>query len=396
MNKEQLIAQRNARNESMKAILAGVAERGESGLSAEEATKYDGFEKEFDDLTRQIERLENQEKRENYLNEPSSKPVRSSGNDDTPSDAEEYKNAFVRMIANRATSADIQVLEQRAVQIDGDGSQGGYLVPEDFQTTILEKLDEETVLRNYATVTRTTSERSIPVGADTPTFGWIDELGTYPEVDITFGQVKIGAHKTGGIVLVSREVIADSSTNIESYVTDKMVKGLSKTESLAFMSGNGVKKPTGITTTATVGVTSLSATAILVSELTSMKYSVKRAYRKKAKWLISDAFAKAIENLVDGNGTKIWQPSIVEGTPDMLLGHPVDYDDNLGGVTAGEIPAMFGDFSYYNIGDRGDIYIQVLREKYADKGAIGILVDKRTDGKLLDTNAVKTFKMAAS
>ena len=84
---------------------------------------------------------------------------------------------------------------------------------------------------------------------------------------------------------------------------------------------------------------------------------------------------------VDGNGTKIWQPSIVEGTPDMLLGHPVDYDDNLSGEAAGEIPAMFGDFSYYNIGDRGDIYIQVLREKYADKGAIGILVDKRTDGK---------------
>ena len=104
----------------------------------------------------------------------------------------------------------------------------------------------------------------------------------------------------------------------------------------------------------------------------------------------------AVENLTDGNGVKVWQPSVVAGTPDMLLGHPVDYDENLGGVAAGEIPAVFGDFSYYSIGDRGEIYIQVLREKYAQKGAIGILVDKRTDGKLTNTDAVKTFKMAAA
>lgn len=391
---EQLRAAQAKRHAAMQAILT--ASNQETGLTADEASRYDALEVEFERDSKQIERLEKAEQRNSYMNEETTTTVhqRHTADDRTDESAIEYKSAFIAMVAGRATTPQMEMLNERAVQISGDGTEGGFLVPTEFQNTILEKLDEMTSLRKLATVVKTTSEKEIPVGSDTPEFGWIDELGDYPEGDLAFGKYKLGAHKAGGVILASREVINDSSTNIEAYIQMKMVKGLSKLESTAFVSGNGVKKPTGITATADIGLTTTSSSGITLQELTKFKYSVPAQYRKNAKWLISDAFALAVENLVDGNGVKLWQPSMVDGVPDKLLGFPVEYDENLGDVSPGQIPAVFGDISHYHIGDRGSIYVQILREKYATKGAIGVLVDKRTDGKLANKDAVKTLKIA--
>ena len=222
MNLEQLMALRNAKNDEMRNIITGAEENG--NISEANATRYDDLEKEFDDLTRQIDRLEKQQQRDIEMNKPTAKSLRTGGSKGEVADDKDYKEAFIRMISNKATRNDMDMLEARAVQVAGDGSQGGFLVPDDFQSKILEKLDEVSTLREHSTVIRTTSEKLIPIGADTPEFGWIDELGDYPEGDLSFGQIKLGAHKTGGIILASREVLADSSIDIENYIINKMVK----------------------------------------------------------------------------------------------------------------------------------------------------------------------------
>lgn len=392
MNKELLLNLRKSLDEKMKNILANADK--EKGLSEDEAKAYDEAEAEFEKVSADLARIQRSEAREDFLNEPQSAPIRiNSGVNLCQNNENEYKRAFLNYINGRANAKDKELLEQRAI-ISGVDKQGGYLVPKEFQTQILEKLQEQTAVRAYATTIKTQSERLIPIGIDTPEFGWIDELGTYPETSVSdFGQVKLGAHKTGGVIVVSREILQDAFIDVEKYIIDKMVKGIANTEDKAFINGDGNKKPTGLITSASVGVIAASTSAITVAELIKLKYSVPASYRKNAVWVISDSFASAVENLLDKDGYRIWQPSMSENTPDRLLGYPVVYDKNMDGLEAGKIPALFGDLSFYTIADRGEIFVQVLKETEAKRGAIGILVDKRVDGILTDTNAVKTLKM---
>jgi len=284
---------------------------------------------------------------------------------------------------------------QNALKI-GTDSEGGYLVPDEFERTLVQALEEENIFRTLAKVITTSSgDRKIPVVASKGTASWVDEEGLIPESDDAFGQVSIGAYKVATMIKVSEELLNDSVFNLESYIAREFARRIGAKEEEAFFIGDGTGKPTGIfnnTGGAEIGVTTAGATAITIDEIMDLFYSLRSPYRKNAVFVTNDATVKLIRKLKDGNGQYLWQPSVQAGQPDTILNRPVKTSSFVPTVETGAKTIAFGDFGYYWVADRQGRSFQRLNELYAATGQVGFRATQRVDGKLILPEAIKVLK----
>lgn len=383
--------------ESTKAFLD--SRRNENGLlSAEDTATYERMEQDVVDLGKEIERLERQAVLDLELSKPTSSPLFNTPNNTIGEEkkgraSDEYKKAFWNTMRNNTTP------EIRNSLKIGTDSEGGYLVPDEFEKTLVEGLLEENIFRTLATIINTSSgDRKIPVVASKGNASWVDEEAPIPESDDSFGQISIGAFKLATIIKISEELLNDSVFNLESYIAKEFARRIGSTEEEAFLIGNGTGRPTGIfndTGGAGVGTTASTQSTIKIDEVIDLFYSLKSPYRKKATFIMNDSTVKEIRKLKDGNGQYIWQPSITAGEPDTILNRPVKTSSYVPGLAAGAKPIAFGDFSYYWIADRQGRSFQRLNELYAVTGQIGFKASQRVDGKLILPEAIKVLQMKA-
>ncbi|NLP23333.1 MAG: phage major capsid protein, partial [Syntrophomonadaceae bacterium] len=281
----------------------------------------------------------------------------------------------------------------------GTDSEGGYLVPDEFERTLVQTLEEENVFRKLAKIIQTSSgDRKIPVVVTKGTAAWLDEGEEFDESDSVFGQTSIGAYKLGTMIKVSDELLNDSVFDLENYISTEFARRIGAKEEEAFLVGDADGKPTGIfnaTGGAQLGVTAGSATAITADEIIDLVYSLKAPYRKNAVFLMNDATVKAIRKLKDGQGQYLWQPSLTAGTPDTLLNRPVYTSAYAPIIEAGAKTIAFGDFGYYWIADRQGRSFKRLNELFATTGQVGFLASQRVDGKLILPEAIKVLQQKA-
>ena len=277
------------------------------------------------------------------------------------------------------------------------GSDGGYLVPEEFENQIIMDLANENVFRKLAKVIATEHDRKIPVSANHSVAAWTDENAAYTESNPTFGQKELDAYKLTDLCRVSDELLQDSMFDIEAYLSGEFARAFGIKEEEAFCVGDGNKKPTGLFTTngGQVGVTTAGATAITADELISLIYSLKAPYRKNAKFLLNDATVAYVRKLKDGNGVYLWQPSLTAGEPDKLLGYDVYTSAYVPTIAASAYTIAFGDFSYYWIADRQNRTIKRLNELYATNGQVGFVASQRVDGKIILPEGIKLLQQHA-
>ena len=383
--------------EAVKAFLD--SKQGSNGLmSAEDAATYDRMEAEVVDLGKEIDRLERQAVIDAELAKATSTPITNkpnaqvAGETKTGRATDEYKRAFWNNMRNR-NSYEIQ----NALSI-GTDSEGGYLVPDEYEKKLVEALEDEVFFRSLATVIKTSSgDRKIPIVTSKGEAAWIDEGGQFPESDDSFGQTSIGAHKLATMIKVSDELLNDSVFNIEQYISKEFGRRIGTKEEEAFFIGDGTGKPIGIfnkTGGAETGVTAAS-TGITFDDVMDLYYSLRAPYRNKATWILNDSTVKAIRKLKDGNGNYIWQPSVREGEPDRILNRPYRTSIYVPELAAGNRVMAFGDYSYYWIADRQGRSFKRLNELFATTGQVGFLASERVDGKLILSEAVKTLDIKA-
>ena len=367
-------------------------------LSAEDTATYENMEADVVSLGKEIDRLERQAVLDLELAKPTAtaitnKPGQHQEPEKTGRASNEYKAAFWKAMRNKP---GFEV--QNALQV-GTDSEGGYLVPDEFERTLVEALQEENIFRQLAKIITTSSgDRKIPVVASKGSASWVDEEGVIPESDDAFGQVVIGAYKLATMIKISEELLNDSIFNLEQYIAREFARRIGAKEEEAFFVGNGTGKPTGIfnaTGGAALGVTAASSTAIAMDELVDLYHSLKAPYRNNAVFVTNDATVKAIRKLKDGNGQYLWQPSVRLGEPDTLLNRPLKTSVYVPEIAAGAKAVAFGDFSYYWIADRQGRSFQRLNELFAATGQVGFKATQRVDGKLILAEAVKVLQMKA-
>lgn len=396
MTIQELMNKRANTWDAMKKLLdEKVDERGT--MTAEDAAQYDRMEQEIDDISAQIERQQRAEKLENAMNKPVRKEIKNDvrGGETKnagPRGTEAYNAAFwdFMRIGNAAMTPEIR----NSLKVGTDAN-GGYLVPEEFEKTLIEALDEGNIFRQFAHKITTSGDRQIPMVLSRGTAEWIEEEAEYPESDVEFGQTYLRAYKVATRIKISEELMADSAFNMAAFIAKEFGRRIGAAEEQAFFTGNGVGKPTGILhdTGAQIGVTAGAADKITGDEVIDLYYSLRAPYRRKAVFITHDSAMKALRKLKDGNQQYIYQPALTANTPDTLMGRPVYTSQYMPEVASGNKVMMFGDLSHYWIADRAGYSFKRLNELYAANGQIGFIASKRVDGKLLLPEAVKVLKM---
>ena len=301
-----------------------------------------------------------------------------------------YKKAFWNSIRNRNwmdVRNDLQV---------GTDTEGGYLVPDEFERKLIDALQEESIFRQMATIIRTSNgDRKIPIVTSKGEAVWMDEEEQYTLSDDAFGQASLSAYKLGTAIKISEELLNDSVFDLPSYIAKEFARRIGAKEEEAFFIGDGKGKPTGIfnaTGGAEEGTVAASA-SITFDDVMELFYSLRSPYRKKAVWVLNDSTVKALRKLKDSTGNYIWQPSVSAGVPDTILNRPYKTSSYVPELKAGNKCMAFGDFSYYWIADRQGRSFKRLNELFAMTGQVGFLASQRLDGKLILPEAIKTLSV---
>lgn len=370
------------------------SKRNASGVLSEENSKtYDALEAEVVNLGKEIKRLERQEQIDAEMRKPTSQPIL--GTPATPDNqtktgtaSAEYTAAFWNNIRNRNwidVRNDLQV---------GTDTEGGFLVPDEFEKKLISALEEENVFRPLATKIQTSSgDRKIPVITQKGEATWMEEEEAYTLSDDAFGQIALSAYKVGTAIKISEELLNDSVFDLPSYIAKEFARRIGTKEEEAFLIGDGKGKPTGIfaaTGGAENGATTTGA-AITFDDVIELFYSLKSPYRKKAVWVLNEQTVKALRKIKDNTGNFIWQPSVSAGLPDTILNRPYVTSVYAPTIAAGAKAIAFGDYSYYWVADRQGRSLKRLNELFAMNGQVGFLASQRVDGKLILPEAVKTL-----
>lgn len=382
----EMIEKRNTAWEGAKAFVE--ANKDKDGLLSDEHVKqYQEMENKVMNFSKEIDRLQREEAMEEALSKPINTPIKEKPGQEveikTGRARKEYKEDMLQAL--RTNFKQVSNVLQEGVDADG-----GYLVPEEYDQRLIQVLEEENIVRNLATVITTAGNHKINIAGSSPAAAWIDEGAELQFGNATFKQMLLDAHKLHVAIKVTEELLYDSAFNLETYITEQFGKALANAEEDAFLNGDGNNKPTGIFHDTNGGTYLDKVTAIKADDVINLVHALKRPYRKNAVFITNDKTIAQIRKFKDGNGAYIWQPSYQQGEPDTLLGYPI-YTS----AYAPENAIAFGDFSYYNIGDRGARSFKALTELFAGNGMIGYVAKERVDGKLIVKEAVQILSTQA-
>lgn len=386
----KILEMRENRKKAWEAAKAFVeTKRDKDGLLSEEDAKtYAEMEKKVQAYAAEIERMEQMEAMEAEMNRPVNTPIVTKPVSDKQMPekkgraADAYKAAMLDAL--RSGFKRVSNILQEGVDTDG-----GYLVPEEYDIRLIDVLDEENIMRKLGTRITTSGEHKINIAATKPAASWIEEGGALSFGDATFDQILMDAHKLHVAIKVTEELLYDNAFGLENYIITQFGKALANAEEDAFLNGDGVGKPLGLFAASGGGQIAETLTAaIKADDIINLVYALKRPYRKNASFIMNDKNIAAIRKLKDNNGAYIWQPSAQAGEPDRLFGYPVHTS-----AYAPEDAIAFGDYKYYNIGDRGTRSFKQLTELFAGNGMIGYVAKERVDGKLILPEAVQILKL---
>ncbi len=386
MTIKDLIEKRNQAFEAAKNFASSHA-TDKGTLNDEDYATYQNMEKEIENYSREISRMQRLEDMEQEMSKPVNTPLTSRPMKQTINQPEsfratdEYKSAMVGALRSNFRNVS-------NVLTEGVDSDGGYLVPEEYDRRLIDVLDEENIMRKLATKITTSGLHKINIAATKPAASWIEEGGALTFGNATFTQLFLDAYKLHVAVKVTDELLYDNAFGLENYIIEQFGKALANAEEDAFLNGDGNGKPLGIFAETGGGTVLSTVTKITADDIINLVYTLKRPYRRNAKFIINDKLISVIRTLKDNNGAYIWQPNYQSGEPDRLLGYEV-YTSQFAPTTA----IAFGDYSYYNIGDRGTRSFAELKELFAGNGMVGFVAKERVDGKLVLPEAVQILKI---
>lgn len=360
-------------------------------ISAENVAKYEAMESEIVELGKTIELYQRASVMDFELSKPTDTPLYSQPTVKFGRASNEYKQAALTAFRTQFRNISNYLNE-------GTDSAGGYLVPAEWDSRLIDTLTEENIMRKLGTTIQTSGEHKINLASVKPAAAWLDEGAALQFGDATFGQISLTAHKLQIGIIVTNELLHDNKFNLENYILDTFSTKMAEAEEDAFLNGaaSDTSKPTGLFETASANsdsVVTTAGTSLAADDIFNLVYKLKRPYRRNAAFIMNDATLRDLRKLKDSTQQYLWQRDYQAGEPDRLIGYPV-YTSPFAPVAAAGKPFIaFGDFSYYNIADREARSFNILRELYAGNDKTGFTMLERVDGLLVQPEAVRVLKM---
>ena len=283
-------------------------------------------------------------------------------------------------------------MPQKALRRGSAGS-GNFIVPDTFEQKLVKGLTEKSLIRKLGTVMKTNTKMRIPTIIADGEAAWIPENEPVKFSEAVYGEIVLDAYKLAHKVVVSDEMLEDAQFDVEDYIRQLFVESVSAVEELALFIGDGNGKPTGLLRQTSVGWVSEKAGDITYDDILNLIHSVKSPYRKNAVLVMSEDAITKLLSIIHYHGNSPWDVSLKDGTTKTLFGYPVYTTNYLDRVLPGTKPVLFGDFSYFWIGERGKRSVKRLVERYADTGQVAYITSERIDAKLVLPEAVKSLEV---
>jgi HK97 family phage major capsid protein len=293
--------------------------------------------------------------------------------------------------------------------VPGDG---GYTVPQRIDAVIASALEEISPIRSIAQVVRTgTSGYRKLIATGGTASGWVSETAARPETDApNFAEIAPPAGDLYANPAASQTMLDDAAFDLESWLANEIAIEFARAEGAAFVSGSGTNQPEGILTASTstaedtarpfgtlqyIGSGDANGFDAAPDEkLIDLIHSLKAGHRQGANFIMNSTTLAAVRKLKTSDGAFLWQPGLVGGQPDRLLGYPVIEAEDMPDVAGGEFPIAFGNFRHgYLIAEQSAT--RVLRDPFTNKPFVHFYATKRIGGQLLDSNAIKLLKIEA-
>ena len=381
-----------------------LAEKGDQTWSAEEQTKFDGFTNEIELVKSQIKAAEKVREMEadSFFNTVAGQPKKDEG---MTIDALAAVAIYMRH-GNNVTAE--QALAIRNAMSTTTPAEGGYTVPAEISTMVINKLKSFGGMREVAQIITTDGGNALnfPTNDGTGEVGEIvDQNAAAAAGETTFGTVSLNPFKySSKKIALPIELIQDSAIDVVGFVVDRLAERIARIQNTHFTVGAGTTLPDGLIPRAGTGKTGTTGQTLTViyEDLVDLKHSVNRAYRGNAKFMLNDLSVGIISKIKDSTGRPIWTPgdneSITGGRGDTLLGHDVVTNDDVAVMAANAKSIAFGDFSKYIIRDvANSTSIRRFDDSaFALLGQVGFCGWQRSGGNLIDTAAVKLYVNSAT
>ena len=322
--------------------------------------------------------------------------------------AKEHKGKFLAWVRSGADPEGLRNLEIQASLSTLDDTEGGFLTAEEIEKNIERLSTDAVAMRRLATVVKSKGEYKKPLSKGGAGGGWVTEKGSRDETDtpdLTLFSPPM--QEIYAMPAVTQKLLDMSEFDVEAWLTEEISDVFIETEGEGFITGNGVSRVKGIIDDSLMvanasweyGKTGWIAGghASLLSDadkLTDLQHSLKPVYRKNGTWLMNDATFAVIRKMKNGEGDYLWRAGLEAGAPEILLGKPVEIDDNMPDIGADAYPIAFGDFKRaYRIIDHEN-GIRMLRDPYSSKGYVLFYTIGRLAAGISNYEAIKFMKIA--
>jgi len=360
-------------------------------------TSFEAFRKSYDE-------------RVNALETAVGRSVLPGGNGGSLSaESGEHRKAFLAYVRSGGNEQVLRDLEVRAALTTLSDPDAGFLIPEEVDKELDRLVTASVAMRRLARIVRAKGDYKRPFSKGGAAAGWVGEVESRTETSTPELHLFQPAWcEIYAMPKASQKTLDMSDFDVAAWLTDEIGIAFVEQEGTGFISGNSVKQPAGLLHYATVANASwvwgklgyiASGHASLLNDadkLFDLQTAVKPVHRANGKWLMNDTTAGVIRKLKDGEARYIWRDGLEAGIPNMLLGKPVEIDDNMPDIGENTYPIAFGDFQRaYTIVDHV-VGTRVLRDPYSEKGQVLFYTTKRVTGGVTNFQAVKLLKIAAS
>jgi len=312
---------------------------------------------------------------------------------------------YIRYGVGETGSGNFTPDEMRALAGTSDDD-GQFLVPDDFETSIIMNAFDMAEVRPLCDV-GTTSRDTVKLGAlSKPTVAWGTRGLAVSQTTLNTGGITIPIKNVRALTLISNDILDDSAANVMGELEMGFQKAVAEAEDDAFMVGVATNSPKGILSSSAVqalytatGISDAVYSAAIngIDALKTMFFSLKKTYRRNATWAMNSTTEGVFRSLKDGEGRYLWDTGVIAGTAPTLMGRPMVNPEGMADIAAGAFPVLFGDFrSGYKIRDRSGLVIKRLVERYAEYDQTAFLLKKRVGGGVALAEAFVCLKVSAS
>lgn len=380
MKYKQLIEKRNALIEEMEKMVEA-CETETRAFSEDESKRYEEITKELNDLDATLKAADELDEKRSY--QPIEKP------DETKDRAELEERAFesyIRGTLDLETRADVNLTK----------SDNGAVIPSSIANKIIEKVKEMSPLFAMATHYNVGGTLTIPSYDESTqkiTMAYATEFTAIDSTSGKFTSISLTGFLAGARSLVSKSLVNNSQFDLVPFVVRKMAEAAAYWIENQLINGTA-SKIEGLSKVA-ASVTAASATAVTADELIDLQETIPDVYQGGCIWVMSKATRTAIRKLKDGQNNYLLNKDATSRWGYTLFGKDVYISDNMPDMAAGKRAILYLDPTGLAVKMTETPSVEVLREKYADQHAIGVICWMELDSKVENAQKIAALAMEA-